>query len=40
MAAAVFVFVSLFAAIAVIVAMTINPLWNEVRAFAAHLPDY
>ena len=38
--AAVCAFVSLFAATAVIVAVTINPLWSEVRAFAAHLPDY
>jgi hypothetical protein len=38
--AAVCVFASLFAVIAVIVAVTIDPLWNEIRAFADHLPDY
>lgn len=38
--AAVCVFASLFAAIAVIVAVSVNPVWTEARAFADHLPDY
>ena len=38
--AAVCVFMSLFVAVALIVAVTINPLWGEIRAFANHLPGY
>ncbi|HTX11308.1 MAG TPA: AI-2E family transporter [Solirubrobacteraceae bacterium] len=38
--AAVCVFASFLVAIALIVAVTLNPLWNEVRAFAGHLPGY
>jgi len=38
--AAVCVFATLLVAIALIVLVTINPLWSETRAFAAHLPDY
>ncbi len=38
--AALFVFASLLAAVALIVLVTINPLWSEIRAFADHLPDY
>jgi predicted PurR-regulated permease PerM len=38
--AAVCVFISLLVAIALIVLVTINPLWGEVRAFATHLPGY
>jgi predicted PurR-regulated permease PerM len=38
--AAVLVFTSLLIAIALIVTVTVNPLWNEIRAFAGHLPGY
>ena len=38
--AAVCVFMSLLVAIALIVTVTINPLWSEIRAFADHLPGY
>ena len=38
--AAVCVFTSLLVAIALIVTLTVNPLWNEIRAFAGHLPVY
>jgi predicted PurR-regulated permease PerM len=38
--AAVCVFTSLLVAIALIVTLTVNPLWNEIRAFAGHLPGY
>lgn len=38
--AAVCVFTSLLVAIALIVTVTVNPLWNEIRTFAAHLPGY
>jgi predicted PurR-regulated permease PerM len=38
--AAVCVFMSLLAAIALIVTVTINPLWSEIHAFANHLPGY
>ena len=38
--AALFVFASLLAAVALIVLVTINPLWSEIRAFADHLPNY
>lgn len=38
--AAVCVFTSLLVAIALIVTLTVNPLWHEIRAFAGHLPGY
>jgi predicted PurR-regulated permease PerM len=38
--AALLVFASLLAAVALIVLVTINPLWSEIRTFADHLPDY
>jgi predicted PurR-regulated permease PerM len=38
--AAVCVFTSLLVAIALIVTLAVNPLWNEIRAFAGHLPGY
>jgi len=38
--AAVCVFTSLLVAIGLIVTLTVNPLWNEIRAFAVHLPRY
>jgi predicted PurR-regulated permease PerM len=38
--AAICVFTSLLVAIALIVTLTVNPLWNEIRAFAGHLPGY
>jgi predicted PurR-regulated permease PerM len=38
--AALFVFASLLAGVALIVLVTINPLWSEIRGFADHLPDY
>jgi predicted PurR-regulated permease PerM len=38
--AALFVFASLLAAITLIVLVTIDPLWSQIRAFADHLPDY
>jgi predicted PurR-regulated permease PerM len=38
--AAVCVFISTAVVIALVVVVTINPLWNEVRAFASHLPGY
>ncbi|MGO9887174.1 MAG: AI-2E family transporter [Solirubrobacteraceae bacterium] len=38
--AALFVFASLLAGVTLVVLVTIDPLWNEIRAFADHLPDY
>jgi predicted PurR-regulated permease PerM len=38
--AAVCVFISTVVVITLVVVVTINPLWNEVRAFASHLPGY
>jgi predicted PurR-regulated permease PerM len=38
--AAVSVFASFLLAIALIVVVTLNPLWNEIRAFVGHLPGY
>jgi predicted PurR-regulated permease PerM len=34
------VFASFLVVIALIVVVTLNPLWNEIRAFAGHLPGY
>jgi hypothetical protein len=36
--AALFAFASLLTGVALIVPVTINPLWSEIRAFADHLP--
>ena len=38
--AAVCVFAGLLASVALIVTLTIDPLWGEIRAFANHLPTY
>jgi predicted PurR-regulated permease PerM len=38
--AAVCVFGALLASVALIVMLTIDPLWGEIRAFANHLPSY
>ncbi len=38
--AALFVFASLLAGVTLVVLVTINPLWSEIRAFADHLPGY
>ena len=38
--AALLAFASLLTGVALIVLVTINPLWSEIRAFADHLPDY